>query len=97
MLLLGIAGCKWTLHIADIKGAFMNSRALNRPNGPLYAQLPHIWPVDGIDPQQLVEVKVAWYGLNDGPIEFYRTLDEHLLDLGLRKSKLDPCLYRYFN
>ena len=97
ILLLGIAGCKWTMHIADIKGAFMNSRALNRPNGPLYAQLPHIWPVDGVDPQQLVEVKVAWYGLNDGPIEFYRTLDEHLLSLGLQKSKLDPCLYRYFN
>ena len=116
MLLLRIAGCKWTLHAADIKRAFtvgfrkscfvgpkpwhieighrvkttstinlfgfetlklknskieimetdrMNSRALNRPNGPLYAQLPHIWPAEGVDPQQLTEVKAAWYGLND--------------------------------
>jgi hypothetical protein len=98
VLLQCIASFGWVLHIGDVKGAFMQSRKLNRPNGPIYAELPSHWPVSDISREQLVEVCVAWYGLNDGPVEFYRSLDDHFVNhLGFRRSKLDPCLYFCFS
>ena len=39
----------------------MQSRKLNRPNGPIYAELPSHWPVPDVSREQLVEVCVAWY------------------------------------
>ena len=75
----------------------MQSRKLNRPNGFIYAELPSHWPVSDVSREQLVEVCVAWYGLNDGLVEFYKSLDDHLAnELNFRRSKLDPCLYHRF-
>ena len=46
----------------------------------------------GVDKDDVMELKVAWYGLQDGPVEFYETLSDELAKLGLTKSRLDPCI-----
>eukprot|EP00971_Amphidinium_carterae_P349782 6491220-Amphidinium_carterae.1 len=97
LLLIVIASMKWTLFIADVKGAFMTSRPLDREGGALYASLPKMWDLHDIAlPEQLILVKVAWYGLNDGPKEFYETLVADLFRLGCRRSALDPCVFMWF-
>ena len=45
---------------------------------------------------QLLRIKVAWYGLNDGPREFYTTLDQTLQELGCVCCPLDPCVYVWY-
>ena len=50
-----IASNKWDMEIGDIKGAFMESDPLNRPEGPLFAQQPH-GGIPGLAPGQLVEL-----------------------------------------
>ena len=94
LILQLIASMRWVLVIADIKGAFMSSRPLHREQGELYASLPKLWlHHTEANPQQLIQIKVAWYGLNDGPREFYTTLDETLRKLGCVRCPLDPCVY----
>eukprot|EP00971_Amphidinium_carterae_P351902 6492329-Amphidinium_carterae.1 len=88
---------KWHLFIADVKGAFMTSRPLDREGGAIYASLPKLWDLSDIAlPEQLILVKVAWYGLNDGPKEFYETLVADLFRLGCKRSSLDPCVFMWF-
>eukprot|EP00971_Amphidinium_carterae_P173220 3434410-Amphidinium_carterae.2 len=98
-IVLQVIACqKWKLLIADIKGAFMKSRPLNRKQGPLYAAMPSMGslPADP-DRVQLIEILCAWYGLNDGPREFYVSFHEEVSKLGCRRSILDPCVYTWFN
>eukprot|EP00971_Amphidinium_carterae_P045554 896617-Amphidinium_carterae.1 len=74
-VLLTVASNQWKLFVADIKGASMTSRPLQRECGDIYASLPKLWMHhDLANPLQLVLVKVAWYGLGDGPREFYESL-----------------------
>ena len=98
LILQMLASFQWRLCIADIKGAFMSSRPLCREGGELYASLPQLWmhPQEA-DRAQLLKIKVAWYGLNDGPREFYETLDQELRALGCDRSPLDPCVYLWKN
>ena len=94
LILQMLASFRSELFIADIKGAFMSSRPLQREGGDLFAALPQTWlhPQEA-DPRQLLKIKVAWYGLNDGPREFYETLDHELSALGCQRLPLDPCVY----
>ena len=46
-----------------------------------------------LDPGQLIELLAPVYGLNDAPVRWHRTLKEHLIGLGFRKSLFDPCLW----
>ena len=97
ILLQVIASMTWKLNLIDIKGAFMSSRPLSRDQGPLFAALPKLWLFpEEADGRQLVEIRCAWYGLNDGPKEFYETLCQELLALGCQRSVLDPCLFQWF-
>ena len=88
--------CDGSSSIADIKAAFMSSRPLERAQGSIYAALPKLRPLPSeADPQQFVEVKVAWYCLNDGPREFRETHTQELIRFGCRSSSLDPCVYTW--
>ena len=98
ILLQVIASLQWNLTLLDIKGAFMSSRRLERSQGPLYASIPKLWPFpEEANVRQLVEIKCAWYGRNDGPREFYETLCQELVKLGCHRSVLDPCLFQWFH
>eukprot|EP00971_Amphidinium_carterae_P246188 4889507-Amphidinium_carterae.1 len=80
--------------ICSLRGAFMTSRPLQRESGELYASLPKLWLHPELaNPLQLVLVKVAWYGLGDGPREFYESLSSEALQLGCNRHPLDPCTY----
>eukprot|EP00971_Amphidinium_carterae_P219737 4362602-Amphidinium_carterae.1 len=97
-VLLMVASRKWQLFVGDIKGAFMTSRPLQRECGDLYASLPKLWVHPELaNPVQLVLVKVAWYGLGDGPREFYESLSAEALLLGCQRHPLDPCTYLWFH
>eukprot|EP00971_Amphidinium_carterae_P331224 6464670-Amphidinium_carterae.1 len=76
----------------------MKRRPLNRKQGPLYAAMPTlgVLPQDA-DRVQLIEIKCAWYGLNDGPKEFYESFHSEVSQLGCRRSKVDPCVYSWFH
>eukprot|EP00971_Amphidinium_carterae_P341058 6479678-Amphidinium_carterae.1 len=82
-VLLTVASYKWKLVVADIKGAFMTSRPLQRECGDIYASLPKLWMHRELaNPLQLVLMKVAWYRLEDGPRELYESLSSEAMHLG---------------
>ena len=75
----------------DVTSAFCQGRRLSRTAGRLFAE-----PCPGIDAEanDLVELLVAVYGLEDAPVCWAETVQEYLCGkLGFRKSLLDPCLY----
>ncbi|CAE7224945.1 RE2 [Symbiodinium sp. CCMP2592] len=75
----------------DVTSAFCQGKKLERAAGRLFAE-----PCPGIDaePGDLVELLVAVYGLEDAPVCWSETVQEHLCtNLGFRKTHLDPCLY----
>eukprot|EP00971_Amphidinium_carterae_P349895 6491285-Amphidinium_carterae.5 len=87
VVLQSIASCRWKLQIAGIQGACMKSRPLNRKQGAVYAAMPSLGtlPLDA-DRVQLIEIRCAWYGLNDGPKEFYESFHAEVTKLRCRGS-----------
>ena len=75
---------------ADVKAAFAQSNKLRRPKGRLF-----VAPCEGtpLEEQDLIELIVPVYGLDDAPLRWFETVTEFLKSLGLRKSLLDPCVY----
>ena len=87
-----ISSHNWTLHLGDIKGAFLSSGEIPQKYRPLYATLPP-GGIPGVPPDALVEVLGQVYGLNDSPAAWYRTLNQALIDAGFERSRFDPCIY----
>ena len=88
------AGAGWELVVADIETAFLQGKPLKRESGKLYARPPKEgWP--GQRGNVIVELLKAVYGLCDGPLQFFRSLVDIFLELGLQQSVLDPCLFFY--
>ena len=85
-----IANEDMLLMFADVKAAFAQSNQLSRPRGRLF-----VAPCDGVpvEEQDLIELLVPIYGLDDAPVRWYETVTSYLTSLGLRRSILDPCIY----
>ena len=99
MLALRLAASnRWRLQIGDIRGAFMESDPLQRPDGPLYAKQPP-GGLPGLHPDQVVELVLPLYGLDDAPCRWYSKISGWLTDAtsnegkAWTRSKLDPCLF----
>ncbi|CAK0791003.1 unnamed protein product [Prorocentrum cordatum] len=99
MLTLQLAAShQWRLQIGDIRGAFMESDPLQRPDGPLYAKQPP-GGLPGLHPDQVVELVLPLHGLDDAPCRWYSKTSGWLTDQTAHegrpwtKSRLEPCLF----
>ena len=61
----------WTMHLGDIKGAFMEAG----PFRPLYAHQPP-GGIPGLHPDDVVEITGNLYESNDAPFQWFRTFDQ---------------------
>eukprot|EP00971_Amphidinium_carterae_P351931 6492342-Amphidinium_carterae.1 len=84
------ASMQFTIAVADVKQAFLQSDPLARSKGPVLVE-----PCEGVplQPGDLIELRVAVYGLDDAPWQFRCSLTRHLARIGLRRAILDPCLW----
>ncbi len=90
-----IASHKWRMHFADFSQAFMQGTKLNRQE-PLYCEMPHGGPINGMNRESLIEIHKTVYGLTDAPFAWNRHLDQELRSLGYVPHVLDPCFYTLF-
>eukprot|EP00971_Amphidinium_carterae_P100144 1980390-Amphidinium_carterae.1 len=86
------ASMQYTIAVADVKQAlkFLQSDPLTRNNGPVLVE-----PCEGVPLRagDLIELRLAVYGLDDAPWPFRCSLTRHLTKIGLRRAILDPCLW----
>jgi hypothetical protein len=92
-----MASMKWKIQIGDIRGAFMEADRLERPEGPLYARQPP-GGLPGLHPDQIVELVLPLYGLDDAPCRWFNKISGWLQSTEGNKqrweqSRLDPCLF----
>lgn len=83
---------KWTMCLGDIKGAFLESGPIQPQFRPLYAKQPQ-GGIPGVNPEDVIEVVGNVYGSNDAPLNWYRTFDEGVRQIGFARSQFDNCLY----
>ena len=75
------------LHQYDVAGAFLNASRQDQPK--VLCELP-----DGFaNPERVVLLLQALYGLRDSPVLWYKELSSTLRTLGLTASKEEPCLF----
>ena len=89
------ASRQWELTIADIEGAFLQGDSLKREDGDVYVELPP-GGIPGLPEGTLLKLLKPVYGLSDAPRAWFTKLKKTLMQLGLRQSVLDPCLYHYW-
>ena len=77
-----VASKKWRLNVADIEGAFLQGRDMNRPQGKVYATFPKEG-VPGVAPGSLVEICKYVYGLADAPRQWWLCLSAELEKIGV--------------
>lgn len=94
LLLQTAANERMRASVADFSNAFCQSKPLNRPNGELYFSLPPEG-VEGVHPEQIVQIINGVYGLVDAPLHWRKTLVEELHRLQYFESKLDPCIFKW--
>ena len=78
------------LHMAfaDVKSAFCQSDLLDRPQGPLFAE---VCPGLGLSTKCLIQLVAPVYGLDDAPIRWHHTVLQFLLSIGFERSLFEPC------
>lgn len=79
----------WKIQTLDITSAFLQSSEMTRE---VYLKPPADIRKKGI----LWKLLKPIYGLGDSPRRWYSTLKEHLLQHGCKISKLDKCIFRYY-
>ena len=71
----------------DAVTAFLNRKI--HPHKPVYVELP-----DGARiPGMVAQLNRALYGLKDSPLLWYKEFSSTLEELGLQKSREEPCLF----
>ena len=95
MAFLLVSACqRLKVSFGDIKNAFCQSKKLQRPLGPLFAE-----PCDGLDlpPGSLISIEVPVYGLDDAPASWRLTVTEFLTEtLGFTRNLVEPCWFSKF-
>ena len=93
LILQLIVSNQWTMHLGDIKGAFLEADVKEKARrNPVYAELPP-GGVPGVEKGSLVQILGNIYGANDAPHEWYCEFDSVAQAVGFTRSKFDSCLY----
>ena len=91
-LLLQMSAWKgWQVRKGDVTGAFLQSRAY--PDKLYCVPCPEICEALGIPPGSVTRVQKACYGLVDAPLEWYRSVDSFLQQLGFERLWSDSCCW----
>ena len=94
LLLQLLVSRRWTMHLGDIKGAFLEAGPIPDKYRPLYAHQPP-GGIPGLSPTAVIEIVGNLYGANNAPAEWYKEFDAQARAAGFQKSAFDPCLYLY--
>jgi hypothetical protein len=76
----------WNIENSDISNAYLNAKLKE----PVYMEQPDGFS-DGSD--RVIELQYSLYGLVQAGYNWNDTLNKWLIDIGFKRSKLDPCLY----
>jgi len=82
----------YVVNIMDVKTAFGQSDQVERPEGPLYGDMPP-GGVPGYPENFLFRILTAVYGLCNAPAVWRQTIRRILLELTYKESSFDPCLF----
>ena len=97
LILQMIVSNRWTMHLGDIQGAFLEADVKEKAKrNPVYAELPP-GGVPGVEKGSLVQILGNIYGANDAPHEWYCAFDKVAQSVGFTRSKFDSCLYLCHN
>lgn len=91
-----IASLGADIELGDIKGAFTLSDEMNRPEGPLFCDMPPGFLPEGVDSRQVFEVVRHLYGLNSAPPAWQAKCTSKLLELGFYMSSHDQNLFYWY-
>ena len=80
----------WKLQTIDIKAAFLQGKSLKRE---IYVIPPKEARKDGI----IWQLNKVAYGLGDASRNWYMSVKDELLKLGMKQSNLDNALFRWYN
>ena len=69
----------------DVTGAFLESAELNRQGGKLFLRQPS-GGLPGLHLQQLLEIRLPLYGLNDSPKRWFLEVSNFLRNIGWKSS-----------
>lgn len=81
------------LQLGDVTGAFLEADELKRNQGKLYMSMPSTYPLDGYHREQLFEIVLPLYGLNDSPQGWFVKFSATVRKQGWQQSRLDPCVF----
>ena len=93
MLLQQAANRSWVVYKGDVSGAFLQGRQY--PTDLYCVPCPEILEALKLPPNSVTKLKRACYGLVDAPLEWWRSVDEFLVSLGLQRSWADACTWMY--
>ncbi|CAE7327317.1 RE1, partial [Symbiodinium microadriaticum] len=82
---------KWQLQKGDVSGAFLQGREY--PDELFCVPCPEICQAMGLAEGTVTRLRRACYGLVDAPLEWYRTVDSFLQELGLVRTQADACAW----
>ncbi|OLP93409.1 Copia protein [Symbiodinium microadriaticum] len=84
---------RWTVQKGDVSGAFLQGRQY--PSDLYCIPCDEICQAMQLPPGTVTKLKRACYGLVDAPLEWYRTVHEFLLELGLQRIWSDACVWTW--
>ena len=91
-----IASLGADVELGNVTGAFLESAELNRQGGKLFLCQPS-GGLPGLHYQQLLEIRLPLYGLNDSPKTWFWGVSNFLRNIGWKSSALDECVFIFFD
>ena len=91
-----IASSVADVELGDVTGAFLESAELSRQGGKHFLRQPS-GGLPGLHPQQLLEIRLPLYGLNDSPKRWFLEVSNVLRNIGWKSSALDECVFMFFD
>ena len=90
-----IASLGADVELGDVTRAFLESAELRRHGRKLFLRQPS-GGLPGLHPQQLLEIRLPLFGLNDSPKRWFLEVSTFLRNIGWKSSALDECVFMFY-